>query len=133
MFDPWFETTRRGIRIYLTRLTGRSACTDGYRIWLDARLTRIEARCSLTHELAHILAGHCCTQNDCTETRIRARVARTLVPLPAVLARAQSQEHPATIAEDLEVTLPVLTDRMTTLTSRERAQLRAATLPHVVA
>lgn len=133
MFDPWFETTYRGIRIYLAHLAGRSACTDGKHIWLDARLTRIEARCSLTHELFHILAGHDCAQNSYAEARIRRSVARALIPLPAILARAQSQEHPATIAEDLEVTLPVLTDRMTTLTRIERAQLRAATLPHVAA
>lgn len=133
MFDPWFETTYRGIRIYLAHLAGRSACTDGTHIWLDAHLTRIEARCSLTHELLHILRGHQCAQCVGMEKCVRERVARLLTPFQAILARAQSQEHPADIAEDLDVTLAVLTDRMTTLTDHERAQLRDATLPHVVA
>lgn len=133
MFDPWFETTYRGIRIYLAHLRGRSACTDGTHIWLDARLTRVEARCSLTHELIHFLRGHQCTQCAWIEARVRERVARLLTPIHAILARAQSQEHPADIAEDLNVTLAVLTDRMTTLTHHERTQLRDATLPHVVA
>ncbi|MCT1366583.1 ImmA/IrrE family metallo-endopeptidase [Rothia sp. p3-SID1597] len=133
MFNPWLETTRQGINIYLTLLSGRAACTDGQRIWLDARLTRIEATCSLTHELLHIHAGHGCTQNSAVEAKIREGVARALIPLPAILSRAQSQEHPATIAEDFNVTLPVLADRMTTLTGHERAQLRAATIPHVTA
>ncbi|WP_436593992.1 hypothetical protein [Rothia koreensis] len=64
---------------------------------------------------------------------MRERVARLLTPIHAILARAQSQEHPADIAEDLDVTLAVLTDRMTTLTHHERAQLRAATFPYVTA
>lgn len=133
MFDPWFETTCRGIRIYLAHLRDRSACTDGTHIWLDAHLTRIEARCSLTHELIHVLRGHQCAQCAGIEKCVRERVARLLTPIHAILARAQSQEHPADIAEDLDVTLAVLTDRMTTLTHHERAQLRAATFPYVTA
>ncbi|WP_178945940.1 ImmA/IrrE family metallo-endopeptidase [Kocuria sp. TGY1127_2] len=133
MFDPWFETTYRGIRIYLAHLRGRSACTDGRHIWLDVRLTRVEARCSLTHELIHMILGHQCTQCAWIEARVRERAARLLAPISAILARAQSQEHPADIAEDLDITLAVLTDRMTTLTTTERSQLREATLPHLVA
>lgn len=123
MFDPWQAAAEQQLRIYLTDLGELSGVTDGEHVWLSPDLTWVEARCTLAHELEHITAGHVGHQPPAVERWVRVRVARRLIPLERLLGHRESQEHPATIAETLDVTLGVLRDRIRGLTLDERARL----------
>ena len=123
MFDPWQIAAEKRLRIYLANLGGLSGVTDGEHVWLSPGLTWVEARCTLTHELEHIAVGHTGHQPPAVEGWVRVRVARRLIPLERLLGHRESQEHPAAIAESLDVTLDVLRDRIRGLTLEERANL----------
>lgn len=112
MFDPWAITYDRGIEVSRILLQDLSGCTDGRRIWLDSRLTDIEARCALTHELVHISYGHDSHQSPTIEDRVRADTARLLVPWDAITAHTGSQLDDWHLAQELGVTTHVLTDRL---------------------
>ena len=123
MFDPWQAAAEQQLRIYLTDLGELSGVTDGEHVWLSPDLTWVEARCTLTHELEHIDAGHCGHQPPGVEEIIRGRAARRLIPTEQLLKHRDSQEHPAAIADTLNVTRGVLRDRIRGLTLEERARL----------
>lgn len=123
MFDPWQSASEQQLRVYLADLGGLSGVTDGEHVWLSPDLTWVEARCTLAHELEHITAGHVGHQPPAVEGWVRVRVARRLIPLERLLGHRESQEHPAAIAETLDVTLGVLRDRIRGLTLDERARL----------
>ncbi|WP_435199499.1 ImmA/IrrE family metallo-endopeptidase [Janibacter sp. GS2] len=52
------------------------------RIWLDARLSQVERRCTLAHELVHLWRGHAGCQDERTERLVEADAARYLLPDP---------------------------------------------------
>ncbi|WP_181954189.1 ImmA/IrrE family metallo-endopeptidase [Kocuria coralli] len=111
----------------MTRLEGMAGCTDGRgRIWLDDRLTEIEKRCALTHELLHILRRHDGHQDDAAEAQIREETARVLVPMAALQEHAGEQISLWALAEDLHVTEAVLRDRLNTASAGEWEVLRVA-------
>lgn len=128
MFDPWQVAATRRLQIYLADLGTLNGVTDGEHVWLHAHLTWTEARCTLTHELEHIDAGHTGHQTPGRERAICERTARRLVPFSRVLAHATSQESLETIADALDVTTGVLTDRVAYASESERAALRQAAI-----
>lgn len=97
------------IDIHATRLNRAAAYTDGIKhIWIDYTLTRIEARCALTHELMHIARGDTCATS---RHERRTRRATALALLPGVPDTPKDIPLQA-IADENNVTLPVLTDRI---------------------
>lgn len=126
MFDPWALTYDDGIEVIRTPLQGLSGCTDGRRIWLDSRLTSIEARCALTHELVHINRGHDSHQSPASEASVRAATARLLIPWDAITAHAGSQLNVWHLAQELGVTERVLSDRLRYASAQELQALRGA-------
>lgn len=106
---------------------GYAGMTDGTgRIWLDDRLTTIERRCALTHELVHVEAGHAGHQGECTEHWVREQAARLLVPMDNLLPWRTWQGTLWQLSEELGVTHAVLTDRLNTASPGEWELLRAA-------
>lgn len=126
MFDPWALTDKRGIPVHRTPLRLASGFTDGHRVWLDERLTAVEARCALTHELVHISRGHDRHQPTAVEDLVRAETARLLVPWEAIAAHTGSQLNSWHLAQELGVTENVLADRLQYASAEELQVLRGA-------
>lgn len=101
-----------GIPILIARLpTNLAGVTDGSRIWVDDRLTAVERRCTIAHELVHIDAGHNCHQPPKIEAWVRRRAAQWLIPWH----RLWEHRHVVNLhelADCLDVTRPVLLDRL---------------------
>jgi hypothetical protein len=118
--DPWAVLPPH-ISIHHMELERLSAVTDGHStIWLDERLTEIEARCALAHELVHLELGHVGHQPPAVEDKVRQRTARWLVPF-SKLWRVRHWQGPIHgLAEDLGVTPAVLRDRLRWSTHEER-------------
>ncbi|GAA1046090.1 ImmA/IrrE family metallo-endopeptidase [Rothia amarae] len=97
------------IEIHPTHLTHAAAYTDGIKcIWIDRTLTRIEARCAITHELMHIARGDTCATSK-RERRARRATALALLPrIPHGIKDMPLQ----TVADEHNVTPAVLTDRI---------------------
>ncbi|MDO5619308.1 ImmA/IrrE family metallo-endopeptidase [Kocuria sp.] len=125
MFDPWQVIHQSPhLSVCTTRLHGIQGATDGRcRIWLDDRLTAVERRCVLTHELVHVEMGHRGHQPECVEWLVRERTARLLVPWEALLARRGWEGSLWHLAEDIGVTEVVLRDRLQAASAGERARL----------
>ena len=71
-------------------------------------LTPVEKRSVLAHELAHAYYGDACS--DGPEERRAQRHAAMLLITPEAYAAAEAIDpHPAAIAEELGVTLPIVT------------------------
>ncbi len=90
-------------------------------IWLDKRLSQVERRCALTHELIHIEHAHEGCQPPGVEAKVRAEAARRLVRLDH-LAKALSWSSRISfneLADELWVTPEVLRDRFANLTEEE--------------
>lgn len=126
MFDPWALTDGHDIEVIRVPLQGLSGCTDGRRIWLDARLTDTEARCALMHELVHISRGHDSHQSPASEASVRAATARLLIPWDAITAHIGSQLDEWHLAQEIGVTTHVLADRLKYASVEELRALRAA-------
>lgn len=126
MFDPWAVTDKRSIPVHRIPLRLASGCTDGRRVWLDERLTDVEARCALTHELVHISRGHDRHQPTAVEDLVRAETARLLVPWDVVIEHIGSQLDQWHLAQELGVTERVLVDRLHFASAVELQALRGA-------
>lgn len=125
VFDPW-EIIEQSphLTVHTTRLHGIAGATDGAaHIWLDDRLTETERRCTLTHELVHVQAGHHGHQSECVEWRVRERAARLLLPVEVLVPWRGWDGSLWHLAEDLHVTEAVLRDRLRTVSAGERAVL----------
>lgn len=113
-----------GITVITERLPYDYGYTDGYStIWLDDRLTAVERRCVLTHELLHVIHGHTTEQPHHIEEQIHAATARWLVPWPYLLAAMGEQVDHFDVAEQLGVTVEVLQYRLAHATPGELASL----------
>ncbi|GAB3041893.1 ImmA/IrrE family metallo-endopeptidase [Sediminivirga luteola] len=103
--------------------------TDGReRIWIDPRLTLVEQRCTLVHELVHLEWGHYGCQPAWSEARVRRETARRLITLPALYEAATWAYSAAEAAAELQVTEDVLHDRLAALDARERWELHETIL-----
>lgn len=96
-------------------------------IAIDKSLRRLKARCSLAHELAHVVLGHVCgAEGGLYDLRRELEAdefaARLLLPNVDELARTIvvtcSDGH---AARELNVTLDLYRTRLDTLTGDERA------------
>lgn len=121
--DPWAVLPPH-VAVHHSRLDRLAAVTDGHStIWLDDRLTSVEQRCALTHELVHLELGHVGHQPPAVEAKVREHAARRLVPIQALYDHRHWQGRLYGLAEDLGVTEAVLTDRLRWLTHEERMVL----------
>ena len=124
-FDPWATADALGIRITRTLISGARGYTDGcHRIWVDSRLTRPEARVTLTHEIVHIAHGHAGHQPQQVEEMVRRVTARWLVPWWFLLEQWGPQGDLAEIADRLDVTVHCIRDRVAYATNAEALQLK---------
>ena len=105
--------------------------TDGAsRIWLDPRMTQVERRCVLAHELVHIEQGHRGCQPLAIERAVRAVAARQLITLEQLSDALPWSMSLDELADELWVTPLVLTDRLAGLTRAEREHLAARIPEH---
>ncbi|VXA93602.1 ImmA/IrrE family metallo-endopeptidase [Citricoccus sp. K5] len=118
-----------GIPVLAARLPiNLAGVTDGSRIWVDDRLTEVERRCAIAHELVHIDAGHTHHQPPKIETWVRRQAAEWLIPWEA-LWRHRHVVNLHELADHLEVTHPVLLDRLHHLTDHQKHQLAEGLAP----
>lgn len=118
VWDPEETADRAHIPITTTRLPGGLAgCTDGARVWVDDRLTPVERRCTIGHELVHIWAGHASHQPPKTELWVRRHAAALLLRGADVHGALRTEPSMWDAADTLYVTVPVLTDHLERLTS----------------
>lgn len=97
------------------------------RIILDPRLTPGQRRCTLAHEILHARRGPFpAWQLAREEAIINAAVARTLIPLPALVDMLAWSQQPEDVAEALGVDLETLRLRVEMLTPSERSLLVAS-------
>lgn len=95
--------------IITTKLDNAVAYTDGINnIWIDSRLTCTERRCALVHESRHIHYGDTC-HSEKAERRARRETALILLPILPVV---HDDFTPYLVAEDYDVTLSILMDRL---------------------
>lgn len=102
-------------------------------IVLDRRLSRVERRCALAHELQHVDRGDVQVFTvgpdgprlaRRQERRADREAARRLVEVQALAAAMRAHpDNPAAVAEELDVTVDVLLCRLETLGLEERALL----------
>ena len=102
-------------------------------IVLDRRLTRVQRRCALAHELRHVdhhdvQVAHIGPDGPRLARRQEARAdreaARRLVDLEVLAAALCAHpDDPAAVADELDVTCDVLHCRLDQLTDHERQQL----------
>lgn len=104
--------------------------TDGRTIEMDRRLSQVQRRCTLAHELMHIRRGHTTAQPPEVERLVCVETARRLVPLPALTTALAYTTDLDYAAWDLWVTRDVLDDRLEALTDAEHAAVMAATAHH---
>lgn len=104
--------------------------TDGHLIEMDRRLSRVQRRCTLAHELTHIRRGHTTAQPPLVERQVRAETARGLIPLPALTTALAYSTDLDYAAWDLWVTRDVLDDRLEALTDMEHDAIMDATAHH---
>lgn len=131
-FDPWAEIRRiTSLRVHTIRLPDLlHGCTDGKSIYLDDRLTPMERRCVLTHELVHLWAGHNTCQPPAVERAVREETARLLIPLAFLREYLPWTRCPWELADELHVTETVLRDRLEALSEGERHMLARVDMHH---
>ncbi|HVW43302.1 MAG TPA: hypothetical protein VHC18_18330 [Amycolatopsis sp.] len=139
--DPWLFLMDRHpeVKVYLRadlgRRWGQTVWRDGVpEIHLAVDLGRIQRRCTLAHELHHVMRGAPCRPlcpQD--EADVIDETARFLLPDLRVVATALARWDLPAAAEQLQVTRNVLTERVDSLSDEEIAELaemiEAATEP----
>lgn len=126
VFDPWAEVGKHPeVRVYIQRLDdGVVGLTDGVnRIWLDDRLTQVERRCTLTHELVHVEQAHASCQPLRVELEVCLEAARRLITVDDLARVMPWSIHLHEMAEELWVTPQTLRDRLIGLRLAERRAL----------
>lgn len=134
-YSPWNDlAAREDITFGVTRLPSGQAwwLPDRRAIVMDDRLTRIERRCALAHELAHADMGDedCARINSRVDSKQEKRADNTaalrLVELDDLIDALKWSSHLDEVATDLEVTRYYLDIRMhiARVHPAERAYLR---------
>jgi Zn-dependent peptidase ImmA (M78 family) len=135
-YCPWRDLASRP---HLAFVVTRLPVADGWYlpdvpgIVLDDRLTRVQRRCVLAHELAHIDLGHhqqvagngpgtdrLARRNEAAADRL---AARRLLPLTGLMHWLPYASSRSEAAELLDVTERLLSIRLEQLSSREAAAL----------
>lgn len=122
MFHPWrFLRHLPSVVVEWVRPHPRFvAATDGKsRIWIDPRLSQVERRCVLTHEILHIQYGHKGCQPLAVERMVRADAARYLIVFEDLQSAAAWALSVQELADELWVTEMVLQDRLRNLETGE--------------
>jgi hypothetical protein len=140
-YDPWQHAERLSLTVEERKLPSRhrGEYHHGERLILLAPgLNHREARCTLTHEILHALAGDTPSPfgplHRRQEIRARRGAAHLLIDAGEYAAAEQLRDgHLRSIAYDLEVTVRIVTDWRTycasedpRLSSALRAMLRSA-------
>lgn len=124
-YDPWGEIPP-GWSVDLVAMPVRGMCRWNRRtILLDIRLSRVEERCTLTHELIHAERGpfpRWLTTRE--EGIVDAKAARRLIPLDALGEALAWSLHPSVAAEELDVDPPTLEALLRDLAAAEVEALR---------
>lgn len=139
MYDPWHDLrSRPHLTLAVSRLPVGDAMYfhDVPGIVLDDRLTQIERRCVIAHELAHLDLGHVEQAAGCGAgtSRIARRMecdadllaARRLLPVERLAAVAKCHQDRFTTAEHLCVTEHLLQVRLDHLHPSERGAINRA-------
>lgn len=96
-------------------------------IILATGLLQVQRRCTLAHELAHFRLGHtaCADRRSARRQEVEAEViaARWLIPLEALVRARLATAHPAELADELWVDVPLLDARLASLTRDEERTL----------
>lgn len=129
--DPWMYLADRHpevrvfVRADLGRRWGQTVWREGVpEIHLAVDLGKIQRRCTLAHELHHVMRGAPCRPlcpQD--EADVIEETARFLLPDLRIVAATLASADLARAAEQLMVTRNVLTDRLDGLTDEELAEL----------
>ena len=129
--DPWTALGEAypGTEVHYRHLPDRWGQTlwleDGtVRIELALDLDYVQQRCTLAHELHHLIAGRpCVALCDTNEREVVEATARWLLPDLAELGGLLRRLDAARAAARLDVTVDVVNDRVVTLTPAERETL----------
>lgn len=129
-YNPWADALIRFPGIHIERCdlgTAHGAWVPSQRvILLDQGLDRVQLRCSLAHEIAHIDLRHVSTDLSWFDQRAERDAdnlaAKRLIPVDdlATVARCNEWDYHQT-ARDLNVTVATLRTRVDQLTSEQRA------------
>lgn len=95
-------------------------------IWLDPRMSQVERRCVLAHELVHLEYGHRGCQPPAVEREVRAEAARRLVHMDELVPAVRWSRSLDELADELWVTPLVAQDRLAGLSDEERRVLAEA-------
>lgn len=122
MHHPWRDLrNREHVRLYFEHMPpGMRGGTNGTDIWMEKRLLQVERRCTLTHELVHMDLGHEGCQDERTEARVRRATARRLLTVEQLVEVVRWTDIPEEMADELWVTVDVLTEFTKSLTAFER-------------
>lgn len=139
IYDPWCDLRdRTHLTLAITRLPIGDAwyLADVPGIALDDRLTRVERRCVLAHELAHIDLGHMDQAAtglcwDLGTSRIARRreldadkvAARRLILTRRLAGALCEHDDPWSVADGLDVTEHILKVRLAHLHPAERGYI----------
>ena len=120
-YDPWGEVPAEW-----SVMPARGMCRWNRRtILLDIRLSRVEERCTLAHELVHAERGpfpRWLTTRE--ESVVDAKAARRLIPLDALGEALAWSLHPSVAAEELDVDPSTLEALLRDLAATEVEVLR---------
>ena len=124
-YDPWGEVPA-GWSVDLVAMPVRGMCRWNRRtILLDIKLSGVEERCTLTHEIVHAERGpfpRWATARE--EAAVNAEAARRLIPLDALGEALAWSLHPAVAAEELDVDPSTLEALLRDLAAAEVEALR---------
>ena len=131
-YDPWGEVPA-GWSVDLVAMPVRGMCRWSRKaILLDIRLSRIEERCTLTHEIVHAERGPFPRWAIAREeAAVNAEAARRLIPLDALGEALAWSPHPAVAAEELDVDPPTLEALLRNLAAAEVEALRRRLQHHL--
>ncbi len=137
-YDPWRDLARREhLTLVVTRLPAGHAwyLHDVAGIAIDDRLTRVEGRCAVAHELAHVDLGHHAQAAGTGPgtSRIARRhereadqlAAERLIRLDDLADALRWALCPVEVAEELGVTPELARRRILTLTEEEKSYIEA--------
>jgi len=134
--DPWQYLARNlpHVKVHIRAMTDRW----GQAVWVNGApsielahdLGRVEQRCTLAHEVHHIMAGAPCV-SLCADNELQVieATARWLLPDLDAVGAALCEHDVVTAAARLDVTVTVLNDRLHTLTAMEEVELAAMIAP----